>query len=57
MQNRYNTDLIEYKKLKTKVKLPKFQRPVVWPEKDVRNFLDSIHRGFPFGSLLVFEYE
>lgn len=56
MQNRYRTDMISYEILKNKVKLPTFQRPVVWPDKDVRNFLDSIHRGFPFGSLLLFEY-
>ncbi len=55
-QNRYKTEMISYYELKERVNLPMFQRPVVWPEKDVKNFLDSIHRGFPFGSLLLFEY-
>lgn len=56
-QNRYETGMIGYYDLKEQVKLPKFQRPLVWPEKDIINFLDSIHKGFPFGSLLLYKYK
>ncbi len=38
-----------------KVELPKFQRSVVWNEKKRKDFFDSITRGFPFGSLLLYK--
>lgn len=35
------------------IKLPRFQRPFVWEQDDVINLLDSIYRGYPIGSLLI----
>ncbi|MBB6257704.1 hypothetical protein FHT05_002288 [Xanthomonas arboricola] len=35
------------------VKLPKFQRPFVWRKSDVLKLLDSIYKGYPIGSLLM----
>jgi hypothetical protein len=35
------------------IKLPKFQRPFVWKEPDMLNLLDSIYKGYPIGSLLI----
>ena len=35
------------------IKLPKFQRPFVWSKKDVLRLLDSIYRGYPIGSILL----
>ncbi|QQQ01890.1 DUF262 domain-containing protein [Lysobacter enzymogenes] len=35
------------------IKLPKFQRPFVWKRTDMLNLLDSIYKGYPIGSLLM----
>ncbi|HAW91381.1 MULTISPECIES: GmrSD restriction endonuclease domain-containing protein [unclassified Arsukibacterium] len=35
------------------IKLPKFQRPFVWRQSDMLNLLDSIYKGYPIGSLLL----
>ncbi|MDB5854142.1 MAG: hypothetical protein JWR22_2183 [Herminiimonas sp.] len=35
------------------IKLPRFQRPFVWKESDMLKLLDSIYRGYPIGSILI----
>lgn len=35
------------------IKLPQFQRPFVWKRSDMLLLLDSIYRGYPIGSLLL----
>lgn len=35
------------------IKLPKFQRPFVWKRKDVLKLMDSIYKGYPIGSILL----
>lgn len=35
------------------IRVPNFQRNFVWDENDVRDFFDSIWRGFPIGTLLL----
>ncbi len=35
------------------IKLPKFQRPFVWRRPDILKLLDSIYKGYPIGSLLM----
>jgi hypothetical protein len=35
------------------IKLPKFQRPFVWNGDDILNLWDSVYRGYPIGSLLL----
>lgn len=35
------------------IKLPKFQRPFVWKDQDVRKLFDSIYQGYPIGSILL----
>lgn len=37
------------------IRVPCFQRPFVWSRKEMLNLLDSIYRGYPIGSLLVWE--
>ena len=37
--------------------VPEFQRPFVWRQQDMLALLDSILKGFPIGSLLVWETE
>lgn len=37
-----------------RIKLPKFQRKFVWPKKKKDSFIETLHKGFPFGSILVY---
>jgi hypothetical protein len=39
------------------VRIPPFQRPLRWKAADVRKLLDSVWRGYPVGSLLVWKRE
>ena len=42
--------------IKTKTfKVPKYQRTLVWTEKQKETFIDSIKKGYPFGSLLLYD--
>lgn len=34
---------------------PKFQRRMVWPDEKIAKLVDSIYRGYPIGSLLVYQ--
>jgi hypothetical protein len=35
------------------IKLPRFQRPFVWKSVDMLKLLDSIYKGYPIGSILI----
>ncbi|WP_295748371.1 DUF262 domain-containing protein [Undibacterium sp.] len=35
------------------IKLPRFQRPFVWQRPDMLKLLDSIYKGYPIGSILI----
>lgn len=35
------------------IKLPKFQRPFVWRRKEMLSLLDSVYKGYPIGSILL----
>ncbi len=35
--------------------LPKFQRPYVWKQSDVRDLMQSLYKGYPIGNLLVWD--
>jgi uncharacterized protein with ParB-like and HNH nuclease domain len=37
------------------LRLPEMQRRYVWPATRVRDLLDSLHRGYPSGTILVWE--
>jgi hypothetical protein len=37
------------------VRIPRFQRPFSWKRDDVKRLLDSVWRGYPVGSLLLWE--
>lgn len=41
--------------LKSKLVLPKFQRSLVWNENKKMDLIKSLHRGFPFGTLLTYQ--
>ena len=40
-----------------KIRVPKFQRDFVWSQPDLSALLDSVRRGFPIGSILVWDTE
>lgn len=40
-----------------KIRVPKFQRTFVWKQADLHALLDSVLRGFPIGSILVWDTE
>ena len=40
-----------------KIRVPRFQRAFVWRQADVRALLDSVLRGIPIGSILVWDTE
>lgn len=49
---RYEIKSIRYEELVKIVKLPKFQRSVVWSDDTRNELVKTIKKGFPFGSLL-----
>ena len=40
-----------------KIRVPRFQRNFVWKQPDLNTLLDSVLRGFPIGSILVWDTE
>ncbi|MCY4506914.1 MAG: DUF262 domain-containing protein [Acidobacteria bacterium] len=40
-----------------KIRVPRFQRAFVWNQPDLSQLLDSVRRGFPIGSILVWDTE
>ncbi len=36
-----------------RIRIPSFQRGFVWNSEQVAYFIDSIYKGFPFGSILL----
>lgn len=38
-----------------KLRVPQFQRPFIWKPSDMLALFDSIHKGYPIGSLLLWE--
>ena len=40
-----------------RIRVPRFQRTFVWKQADLHDLLDSVVRGFPIGSILVWETE
>jgi len=51
----YDITTINYSELKSRTKLPSFQRSVVWTKDKRKELIQTIHRGYPFGSLLLHE--
>lgn len=52
----YDVEKMTFSDLNGKINLPTYQRPVVWTESEKLNFINSLHKGFPFGSLLLYRY-
>lgn len=50
---KYQFDNLSYKSGLDSIKIPKFQRGLVWNKAKKVSLLNTIHNGFPFGALLV----
>ena len=55
-QSKYRIDKLSYEKLKKSVTLPTFQRKLVWSMNEKKNFIETLHNGYPFGAILVYQY-
>ena len=53
--SKYKFDDCSYKSDLENLKIPKFQRGLVWSKDKKEALLQTIHDGFPFGALLVYD--
>lgn len=61
MRNNWNPKTITVKELEEKMKnneiaVPTYQRGVVWSDKMQKDLIDSIKNGYPFGALIMYNY-
>ena len=57
MSSNYEIEKFTFDKLENQLKVPSYQRPLVWTKSQKQAFIDNISRGFPFGSLLLYKYD
>lgn len=55
--SKYRAETYRYSQLSGVMKLPTYQRPLVWTSDQKARFIDNISNGFPFGSLLLYRYD
>jgi len=48
---------LEKKISEGKIKIPTYQRGIVWDDKMQKGLINSLKEGFPFGSLLIYKYD
>lgn len=53
----YRNETYYYTELDGLMRLPNYQRPLVWSKDQKITFIDNISKGYPFGSLLLYKYE
>lgn len=53
----YRIDTRTFEELQGKLKLPTFQRALVWSNNQKQEFFNTLKDGYPFGSILLYEYE
>lgn len=54
--NKYRSSEMLYSNLKDSVVLPNFQRRLVWSKQQKEAFIETLHNGYPFGSILIYRY-
>ena len=54
---KYKTDRKTFEELEGSVELPSFQRRLVWSKKEKEAFIETLHKGYPFGAILIYKYE
>jgi hypothetical protein len=55
--NKYTSTQYTFEQLKGRVTVPQFQRRLVWSNQQKKEFIDTLSKGFPFGSVLIYKYE
>lgn len=53
---KYTSNSMVFSHLDNKVSLPTFQRRLVWSRSAKKEFINTLHNGFPFGSILLYRY-
>ncbi|WP_342527687.1 DUF262 domain-containing protein [Chryseomicrobium sp. FSL W7-1435] len=53
---KYKIELMKYPELKKNASIPKFQRRLVWSDAQKSEFIETLKKGYPFGSILVYKY-
>lgn len=53
---KYKTERMSFKELEDSVELPNFQRRLVWSQKEKKAFIETLHKGYPFGAILIYKY-
>ena len=48
---------LEEKMKKNAIAVPTYQRGIVWSERMQKDLIDSIKKGYPFGSLVMYKYD
>ncbi len=51
----YHVDELVSRALQGRIRIPRFQRGLKWQSTDVQKLFDSINRGFPIGTLLMWK--
>lgn len=51
----FSVEALVHDVLEGRVRVPKFQRPLLWTAEDAKELLDSIYRGYPIGTLLFWQ--
>ncbi len=54
-KKKYEFENILYDDLKNNVRIPQFQRSLVWSKNQKDEFIKTVKEGFPFGSILVYK--
>lgn len=53
---KYKTERMSFKELEDSVELPNFQRRLVWSQKEKKAIIETLHKGYPFGAILIYKY-
>lgn len=57
MAEKYDVKMTNFSQLENEVTVPKFQRRLVWTKREKKEFIETLHNGYPFGSILIYEYD
>lgn len=55
-RSKYRIENYRFTELEDTVILPSFQRKLVWSKNEKKNFIETLHNGYPFGAILVYRY-
>lgn len=55
MNTKYKIETFSFGKLRECIRIPSFQRNVVWNDDKRKEYMDTVLQGFPFGSLLLYK--